>query len=791
MNRPHDQRHRTRPKDDFGQGENGPYIRHVRVTSTTAAGSQPVEVKNLRWDVSGDDYIVSGTAYGIGGSGTTGLVEVDAELWIIWRPDRRVWELLTGTANQQILVECVVAAVDTSNHIITAGSDPDSPVPLPSGTPAVDDGIKVYDPEQTTQWIVGQKFWAVYQEAVYDDSEGSNTHGQVDWRVVPFGRTRHFQLTARKKTSQSTASIYWLDDTLTNFDSGTVNDPHGRFSGLNGAKGLATLVWDDDNHTAEWVITHLQGPADYVTATLGGTFTGSPVTATVNDYGGGHWNDGDPGANVTIGSYVYSSETIPTATKCLAVLADPDTDPPTYELAEIVGSSTSSLPDAGCGLEYVDATTLAVNPGDLIGAGLGVTVGGASGCEMEVVLGCGLYFEDDPGGSGLKGVAVNTDALAGKGLLAGSSPGDGCLEEGGGWLPGPNYCCLTVNLGCGLEFGTSDEVKVDLAALAGPGLVPSTSSGTCDTESSHTPGLYCCLTVNAGCGIEIVNDQVRVNASDIAGNGLVPTGDCAISVGEGCGIEVTAGAVAVDASQLAGDALVVSGTCTLNVFYGCGLLVDAFNRLIVDTAALAGGGLKASDSLSDCGTAGTGGTYCCLYVDTGCGLQLNGTTSAVEVNRTDLIGCGLKAGSGTCDIDVDNTALAGVGLAAGTGCTLDVDIASLAGDGLYASGDQLNVNYGCGLDVVSDELIVKNTDLAGTGIKPEGTCAVSVHLDPVYFIYDGPEGTDQGYQPAWQTLDLTCSLAKDGNDLKLTLNWTNPDGTSGTTSCSLAGDGVC
>jgi hypothetical protein len=134
----------------------------------------------------------------------------------------------------------------------------------------------------------------------------------------------------------------------------------------------------------------------------------------------------------------------------------------------------------------------------------------------------------------------------------------------------------TVELGCGLKRDEDDKLIVDKNVLAGPGLIPFEDCG---------------LAVGAGCGIVVEPDAVRIDAAAIAGPGLVGS-TCQVSVLPGCGITVGATGVRFQPTDVAGPGLVADGTCGLRVLAGCGLTFFG-NLLDVNPHDLAGEGLVA------------------------------------------------------------------------------------------------------------------------------------------------------------------------------------------------------
>ena len=343
-------------------------------------------------------------------------------------------------------------------------------------------------------------------------------------------RTRNFRLISRKREGESSATVMWTDDQLADYNGSTetVYDPHGTFHGLANARGVAEEVLDSENHDYRWQFIHLESPALHVIGTLGAEFTGSPVTLTVTSNFGPKWEAGAPNA-AEITSTIHSQ--LDSGTEVLAVRKDPNVDPILYEVEEIRQTGTGSMPDAGCGLEYADATTLQADVVTLAGIGIKYSTSSTecdhaddetgTYCCLYVDLGCGLrYNSSDP-----DVIEVDVDTLAGKGISVGTNAQD-C--EGADVGIDGNNCCLYVDIGCGLKWDTTDpdKIVVDVDALAGDGLISSLASGDC--QDAGIDGTYCCLKVNVGCGLQIVDDEVQVNNSDLAGPGLSPYGECGL-----------------------------------------------------------------------------------------------------------------------------------------------------------------------------------------------------------------------------------------------------------------------
>ena len=137
-----------------------------------------------------------------------------------------------------------------------------------------------------------------------------------------------------------------------------------------------------------------------------------------------------------------------------------------------------------------------------------------------------------------------------------------------------------------------------------------------------------------------------------------------------------------------------------------------------------------------------------IYVDAatlaGTGLTtelFGGCLRLAATGITPTAGCGIDLAANV--ISVSNSDLAGEGLIAGTGCALDVNVgcgleivsdevrvnpADFAGKGLHevagSTCDELELDLGCGLQFdAQDKVAVKNSDLAGSGLGTEGTCA--------------------------------------------------------------------
>lgn len=243
--------------------------------------------------------------------------------------------------------------------------------------------------------------------------------------------------------------------------------------------------------------------------------------------------------------------------------------------------------------------------------------------------------------------------------------------------------------GCGLQAGAGCTLEIDNTALAGTGL---------------TAGTGCTLNVDlnlsAGCGIDITDEVVSVDRTDLiaAAGGLeIGGGTCDIKIKPACHITLGVDGVGVDVTSMIDDVtsglkVVDGGACDeLAVNLGCALDVNEDGEIDFLPSAAAGDGLEEEPATEvDCAKlkvkAGCGisvdtdgvavnlnvlvsngnnvsglsvepgeGEEPCSYikVNTGCGLEIN--TGEVVVKRGDLMQAdgGLVAGSGTCDMKVD------------------------------------------------------------------------------------------------------------------------------------------
>lgn len=293
------------------------------------------------------------------------------------------------------------------------------------------------------------------------------------------------------------------------------------------------------------------------------------------------------------------------------------------------------------------------------------------------------------------------------------------------FYPDPNLGLL---LGCNLFLNDDDDgaLQVDGRVLAGAGLI--------------TDGSWCQLSVNPGCGVQIVDDAVTFDADSVAGAGLYVTGTCtlnaaveapitiinnyltiqletggpftivngALSLTTGCGLGVTAGVLKVHSADLAGPGLTLGSGCSLTPSLGCGLQFGPADTIAVDPTDLIGPGL------------GVGPGICNIMPVLGCGLEFD-NDDQIAVNASDLVGPGLATGPGTCNLMV----LLGCGL------TRDNDDAITIDPNADCWGFLVTGSVGCGLyyDVEdANKLKVQTSDLVGPGLAQGSGCLITVSI---------------------------------------------------------------
>ena len=185
----------------------------------------------------------------------------------------------------------------------------------------------------------------------------------------------------------------------------------------------------------------------------------------------------------------------------------------------------------GCGLHIDQNNALAVNLDEIVGDGVGgpkygLTVFPEAGCDrIGVSTGCGIAFD------GTGALIVSNGELAGCGLKTDGECGlaiDPDAIAGAGLVPAGVNCAIQVSTGCGIVFGPSNELEVDLRGFDGPGLSPwqNPATGCWGLQADQAGG-----GPQAGCGL-IDNAGVwDVDPAQLAGEGLQP-------MVAGCGFDV-------------------------------------------------------------------------------------------------------------------------------------------------------------------------------------------------------------------------------------------------------------
>lgn len=258
-------------------------------------------------------------------------------------------------------------------------------------------------------------------------------------------------------------------------------------------------------------------------------------------------------------------------------------------------------PELGCGLMYDEDGNIVVDVAALAGDALEAHTSGGT-CTIDVVPGCHITLEG--------GTKVSVDV-------------EGLAAEGGGLEAHGEGACkqLRIKQGCGITLDSEGGITVFSPDVAGHGLEP-----------GSTP---CELAVKTGCGITLDSGYgVTVFSPDIAGNGLEPgSTPCELAVKAGCGITVDSTGVKVNASTLAGAGLVPSSYCTLNVNPGCGIKVES-DEVKFDNGIVGQGLRKNADG-------------CHFDIDPGCHITLEGGAK-IGVDTDSLVGNGLKKGGTGC-----------------------------------------------------------------------------------------------------------------------------------------------
>ena len=218
-------------------------------------------------------------------------------------------------------------------------------------------------------------------------------------------------------------------------------------------------------------------------------------------------------------------------------------------------------------------------------------------------FGCGLICDQecvssDPADQTFR-VRVDLDEIAGDGLTA-ESPID---PESPPESPEVDPCSckkLNIDIGCHLKFDTDKRVAVDLDSLAGPGItvVPG-EDGACDKLSAEAD-------YTAGCGISIVDQEIRLNPSDYTLSGTYswsdtncPSGTTLTGCSTGSGLAGTVGIAEAQGRvyrQTVGDCHYLF--TKVNIPYNCTLEIDNGNLGL--NFGIVGAGLTVIDVPDGC-----------------------------------------------------------------------------------------------------------------------------------------------------------------------------------------------
>lgn len=221
----------------------------------------------------------------------TQLTSADSGIKIVWHeelPDAEylpasVWALVilggSPPTTKYELLRGTVTAVDPVLNVVSLSATPSQ---LPTGAKALPTGaLKAFNRHGITI-NVSDEIYCVHDTACYDDTAGVNTHGVLDWSVLPFGgtdttKTLLFKLynnVKHRNDSSFEAKLCKADKTAYG-DPVTIYDP---FAGTNkgfsaghheDAVGRCTLERDADTGATRLVVTHLESIAQYVVGELG------------------------------------------------------------------------------------------------------------------------------------------------------------------------------------------------------------------------------------------------------------------------------------------------------------------------------------------------------------------------------------------------------------------------------------------------------------------------------------------------------------------------------------------
>lgn len=249
----------------------------------------------------------------------------------------------SGAGKKYELLRGTVTAVDSVLNVVTLSATPSQ---LPTGAKTIPTGaVKAYNRHGITI-NVSDEIYCIHDSECYDDTGTSNTHGVLNWSVLPFEgldttKTLNFRLYQNSKAyGDSPVEGKLLTDAMVEFgDPVDLYDPHGEFTsgGSENAYGRCTLVRDIQDSSTRLEITHLEGPALWISATLTediGATTADMASADVDTYKGIGWWRENPGETVSIFSVNGLHDTLKSGTKVHAILLDPDESPLEYAVIE-------------------------------------------------------------------------------------------------------------------------------------------------------------------------------------------------------------------------------------------------------------------------------------------------------------------------------------------------------------------------------------------------------------------------------------------------------------------------
>lgn len=233
---------------------------------------------------------------------------------------------------------------------------------------------------------IGRTVRRVERDPVYSNIPGV---GHISRRIAPgaasgtSGYMRNFILVGRKLTTDGVIELRWADDTATlGTEQGTAYDPFGQFSAFGSATGLAGEVFDTSTQGIQWQIVALKMPANFVVANLNDALPRTYGTyATVSRYFGDAWNDEDPGNTVFVYNGIHTL--LANNQLVLAVKNNPDTDPVTYEVIEVLTGTGGGAAMTAKLTESVDGMN-GICYGSLGSVAIGMPV---NGCWQQVTVG--------------------------------------------------------------------------------------------------------------------------------------------------------------------------------------------------------------------------------------------------------------------------------------------------------------------------------------------------------------------------------------------------------------------